>query len=75
MAEITIDNVRKNYGSLEVLHGVSAKAEDGEFVVLVGPSGCGKSTLLRMIAGLETIPPPCPSPKLRPVSKWLICLL
>lgn len=55
MAEITIDNVRKNYGSLEVLHGVSAKAEDGEFVVLVGPSGCGKSTLLRMIAGRETI--------------------
>jgi len=55
VAEITIDNVRKNYGSLEVLHGVSAKAEDGEFVVLVGPSGCGKSTLLRMIAGRETI--------------------
>ena len=55
MAEITIDNVRKNYGSLEVLHGVSAKAEDGEFVALVGPSGCGKSTLLRVIAGLETI--------------------
>ena len=55
MAEITIDSVRKNYGSLEVLHGVSAKAEDGEFVVLVGPSGCGKSTLLRMIAGRETI--------------------
>ena len=55
MAEITIENVRKAYGGLEVLHGVSAKAEDGEFVVLVGPSGCGKSTLLRMIAGLETI--------------------
>ena len=42
-AEITIDNVRKSFGALEVLHGVSAKAEDGEFVVLVGPSGCGKS--------------------------------
>jgi len=55
VAEITIDNVRKTFGNLEVLHGVSAKADDGEFVVLVGPSGCGKSTLLRMIAGLETI--------------------
>jgi hypothetical protein len=43
VAEITIDNVRKSFGALEVLHGVSAKAEDGEFVVLVGPSGCGKS--------------------------------
>ena len=38
MAEITIDNVRKSFGALEVLHGVSAKAEDGEFVVLVGPT-------------------------------------
>ena len=37
MAEITIDNVRKSFGALEVLHGASAKAEDGEFVVLVGP--------------------------------------
>ena len=55
MAAVTIENVRKAYGGLEVLHGVSAKAGDGEFVVLVGPSGCGKSTLLRMIAGLETI--------------------
>ncbi|MDB5527370.1 MAG: transporter ATP-binding protein [Devosia sp.] len=55
MAQVTIDNVRKAYGDVEVLHGVSARIEDGEFVVLVGPSGCGKSTLLRMIAGLETI--------------------
>ena len=55
MAEISIENVRKAFGTQEILHGVSAKAEDGEFVVLVGPSGCGKSTLLRMIAGLETI--------------------
>ena len=50
-----IRNVRKSFGSTEVLHGVSVDIEDGEFVVLVGPSGCGKSTLLRMIAGLENI--------------------
>ncbi len=55
MASVTIRNAVKNYGSLEVLHGVSLAAKDGEFVVLVGPSGCGKSTLLRMIAGLESI--------------------
>ncbi len=47
--------MRKAYGSLEVLHGVSIDIADGEFVVLVGPSGCGKSTLLRMLAGLEDI--------------------
>jgi len=55
MAEISFRNVRKSYGELEVVHGVSAEVADGEFVVIVGPSGCGKSTLLRMVAGLETI--------------------
>ena len=55
MGAVTIRDVRKNYGSLEVLHGVSIDIADGEFVILVGPSGCGKSTLLRMIAGLEDI--------------------
>src|SRR3546814_18702382 len=55
MAPVTISNVRKSYGALEVVHGVSIDIPDGEFVVLVGPSGCGKSTLLRMIAGLEEV--------------------
>ncbi|WP_240602811.1 ABC transporter ATP-binding protein [Paracoccus endophyticus] len=55
MASVTIDDVRKSYGAVEVLHGVSIPIEEGEFVVLVGPSGCGKSTLLRMLAGLEHI--------------------
>ena len=55
MATVDIRNVRKAFGSIEVLHGVSVDIADGEFVVLVGPSGCGKSTLLRMIAGLENI--------------------
>jgi multiple sugar transport system ATP-binding protein len=45
--------LRKSFGPVEVVRGVSIDIADGEFVVLVGPSGCGKSTLLRMIAGLE----------------------
>ncbi|RYE07846.1 MAG: sn-glycerol-3-phosphate ABC transporter ATP-binding protein UgpC [Hyphomicrobiales bacterium] len=55
MGAVSINNVKKNYGNMEVLHGVSVDIADGEFVILVGPSGCGKSTLLRMIAGLEEI--------------------
>src|SRR4051794_25771149 len=55
MASVSIRNVRKAFGSTQVLHGVSIEIADGEFTVLVGPSGCGKSTLLRMIAGLEEI--------------------
>ncbi len=55
MAKVTIRDVRKAYGNVEVIHGVDVEIEDGAFVVLVGPSGCGKSTLLRMIAGLENI--------------------
>ncbi len=53
MAKICIDNVRKSYGSLEVLKGFSLDVNDGEFVVLVGPSGCGKSTMLKILAGLD----------------------
>ncbi|KGE02426.1 MULTISPECIES: sn-glycerol-3-phosphate ABC transporter ATP-binding protein UgpC [Rhizobium/Agrobacterium group] len=55
MGTVQIREVRKSYGAVQVLHGISIDIEDGEFVALVGPSGCGKSTLLRMIAGLESI--------------------
>ncbi|NBS56248.1 MAG: sn-glycerol-3-phosphate import ATP-binding protein UgpC [Betaproteobacteria bacterium] len=55
MAKVLLRDVRKSYGELQVIHGVSMDVADGEFVVIVGPSGCGKSTLLRMVAGLETI--------------------
>ncbi|MES2666014.1 MAG: sn-glycerol-3-phosphate ABC transporter ATP-binding protein UgpC [Pseudomonadota bacterium] len=55
MAEVTIRNLRKSYGGLQVMHGLDLDITDGQFVVLVGPSGCGKSTLLRMIAGLEEV--------------------
>ncbi len=55
MATVEVRKVRKAFGPVEILHGVSVDIADGEFVVLVGPSGCGKSTLLRMLAGLENI--------------------
>ncbi|MGH8595908.1 MAG: ABC transporter ATP-binding protein, partial [Gammaproteobacteria bacterium] len=55
MASVALKQVRKSFGSTQVVHGVDISIADGEFVVLVGPSGCGKSTLLRMIAGLEEI--------------------
>ena len=55
MAAITLTNIKKSYGTTDVIKGVDISIETGEFVVFVGPSGCGKSTLLRMIAGLEDI--------------------
>lgn len=55
MPKIKIENLKKRYGNIEVLHGIDLEMEDAEFTVLVGPSGCGKSTTLRMIAGLESV--------------------
>lgn len=53
MSGVKIEGVKKDFGSTQVLKGISLDIADGEFVSLVGPSGCGKSTLLRIIAGLE----------------------
>jgi multiple sugar transport system ATP-binding protein len=53
MTALTLTNVCKSFGSVEVLKDINLTVEEGEFVVFVGPSGCGKSTLLRVIAGLE----------------------
>src|SRR5580692_11883821 len=55
MAGLTVREVSKRFGPVEVLKHVSLDIDDGEFTVLVGPSGCGKSTLLAIIAGLETV--------------------
>ena len=55
MANIFLNDLRKSYAGQEVIHGITMKIANGEFVVIVGPSGCGKSTLLRMVAGLEGI--------------------
>ena len=55
MADVRLTDIRKRFGSLEIIKGVDLSITTGEFVVFVGPSGCGKSTLLRTIAGLEDI--------------------
>ena len=55
MSFLKIRNLRKSYGSLEILKDINLEIEQGGFLVLVGPSGCGKSTLLNTIAGLEPI--------------------
>ncbi|WP_431469077.1 ABC transporter ATP-binding protein [Sphingosinithalassobacter sp. LHW66-3] len=55
MSGVTLTNVSKAYGAVQVIDRLSLDIESGEFIVFLGPSGCGKSTLLRMIAGLETV--------------------
>lgn len=53
MGSITLKQVTKSFGDVNVIKPLDLDIRDGEFIVFVGPSGCGKSTLLRMIAGLE----------------------
>jgi len=53
MGSISLRNVKKSFGEVQIIPDISLDIHDGEFVVFVGPSGCGKSTLLRLIAGLE----------------------
>ncbi|MBB5752896.1 ABC transporter ATP-binding protein [Prosthecomicrobium pneumaticum] len=55
MSALTLTDIRKSYGAVEILKGIDLDVATGEFVVFVGPSGCGKSTLLRLIAGLDEI--------------------
>jgi ABC-type sugar transport system ATPase subunit len=52
-SSVVLRDIRKSFGAVDVIKGISLTVEPGEFCVFVGPSGCGKSTLLRLIAGLE----------------------
>ncbi len=51
--KISVKNLKKNFGSLEVLKDINMEVTEGEVVVLIGPSGSGKSTFLRCLNQLE----------------------
>jgi multiple sugar transport system ATP-binding protein len=53
MGSITLEHVKKSFGTNDIIPDASLEIADKSFVVFVGPSGCGKTTLLRLIAGLE----------------------
>jgi len=53
LADVELHQLKKSFGTVDVIQGVDLSIESGEFAVFVGPSGCGKSTLLRLVAGLE----------------------
>jgi polar amino acid transport system ATP-binding protein len=50
---VKAEGLRKSYGTVEAVRGVSLEVQRGEVVVVIGPSGCGKSTFLRCINLLE----------------------
>ena len=52
MARITLDNVKKAFGKVQALDGISLDIKDNEFFVLFGPAGAGKTTILNCIAGI-----------------------
>ncbi len=55
MSSVQLSDIRKSFGTVEVIAGVDLEIKEGEFIVFVGPSGSGKSTMLRILAGLEEV--------------------
>jgi multiple sugar transport system ATP-binding protein len=53
--QVTLSEIHKSFGAVQVVKGLDLTIQDGEFLVLLGPSGCGKTTALRMVAGLESV--------------------
>jgi len=53
MNGVEIRAIKKYFGKVRAVDGISLDIEAGEFLVILGPSGCGKTTLMRLIAGLE----------------------
>lgn len=50
--KLRVENLKKVYGTKEVLQGVEFDVRDGEFLSILGPSGCGKTTILKILSGL-----------------------
>jgi multiple sugar transport system ATP-binding protein len=55
LAKVILENIRKSFGAVKAVDGVSLEIADREFLTLLGPSGCGKTTTLRLVAGLEEL--------------------
>lgn len=55
MAQLTVNNLKRNFGAVQALNGISFSVEEGEFFCLLGASSAGKTTTLRAIAGLEEL--------------------
>ena len=55
MAMLEVRNLKKSFGEVQVLDGISFSVEQGEAVAVIGPSGGGKSTMLRCLIGLEPV--------------------
>ena len=53
MIKVKVEELKKSFGSLEVLKGIDLEVKEGEVVCLIGPSGSGKSTFLRCLNRLE----------------------
>jgi len=53
MSQLVIEGLKKRFGPVAALDGLSLEVKRAELLVILGPSGCGKTTLLRSIAGLE----------------------
>ena len=52
---ITVENLKKSFGTLDVIKGISFSVEKGEVLGIIGPSGSGKSTILRCVSQLEDV--------------------
>ncbi|MEG0679403.1 MAG: ATP-binding cassette domain-containing protein, partial [Carnobacterium sp.] len=55
MTKLKVENLKKSFGSLEVLKDLNVEIQEGEVVCIIGPSGSGKSTFLRCLNQLEDI--------------------
>ncbi len=54
MGALSIRNIKRSYGPVQILKGINIEVDAGDFLILVDASGCGKSTLLNIIAGLDS---------------------